>query len=62
MQEIWNSYAFSFYSTKSITSGEGGMVTTNNYQLYKKLKLYTSYGMSKKYNNFDYLLFELILE
>ncbi len=49
--------AFSFYSTKSITSGEGGMVTTNNYKLYKKLKLYTSYGMSKKYNNFDYLLF-----
>tara|TARA_A100001015_G_scaffold306362_1_gene400517 strand:+ start:2211 stop:3326 length:1116 start_codon:yes stop_codon:yes gene_type:complete len=49
--------AFSFYSTKSITSGEGGMVTTNNYQLYKKLKLHTSYGMTKKYNNFNYLLY-----
>ena len=58
MQEIFGiAGAFSFYSTKSITSGEGGMVTTNNYKLYKKLKLYTSYGMSKKYNNFDYLLF-----
>ena len=49
--------AFSFYSTKSITSGEGGMVTTNNYELYKKLKLHTSYGMSRKYQNYDYLLF-----
>lgn len=49
--------AFSFYSTKSITSGEGGIVTTNNYEVYKKLKLHTSYGMSKKYQNYDYLLF-----
>jgi dTDP-4-amino-4,6-dideoxygalactose transaminase len=49
--------AFSFFATKSITSGEGGMVTTNNFNLYKKLKLHVSYGMSKSYNDYDYKLF-----
>ena len=49
--------AFSFFSTKSITSGEGGIITTNNISLYKKIKLHTSYGMSKKYNDYDYKVF-----
>ena len=37
---------FSFYPTKIITTGEGGMVTTNNYTLYKKIKTLRSHGMN----------------
>ena len=49
--------AFSFYSTKSVASGEGGMITTNNIKLYKKMKSLTSYGMTKSYGVFDYKYF-----
>ena len=30
--------AFSFYPTKQITTGEGGIVITNNEKFYKKIK------------------------
>lgn len=36
---------FSFQAGKMITTGEGGMVTTNDYQLYKRLKLYRNNGI-----------------
>ena len=49
--------AFSFYSKKSVASGEGGMITTNNFRLYKKMKSLTSYGMTKSYGTFDYKYF-----
>lgn len=39
---------FSFYANKFITTGEGGMVTTNNLQLFKKVQLYCDHGMTKK--------------
>jgi perosamine synthetase len=32
--------AFSFFANKNITTGEGGMVITNNEELYKKAKYY----------------------
>ena len=35
---------FSFYSTKVMTTGEGGMITTNNHLLQKKMILYRSHG------------------
>ena len=38
---------FSFYGNKIITSGEGGMITTNNKELYKKLKYLRDHAMSK---------------
>ena len=38
---------FSFHPVKTITTGEGGMITTNNYQLYKKLILLRSHGIEK---------------
>jgi perosamine synthetase len=38
---------FSFYPTKIITTGEGGMVTTNSLQLSKKISQLRSHGMSK---------------
>ncbi len=37
---------FSFYVTKNITTGEGGMVTTNNPDLAKKIQTYGLHGMS----------------
>lgn len=38
---------FSFYGNKIITSGEGGMITTNNKKLYKKLRYLRDHAMSK---------------
>ncbi|TRO47901.1 DegT/DnrJ/EryC1/StrS family aminotransferase [Candidatus Bathyarchaeota archaeon] len=38
---------FSFYPTKIITTMEGGMVTTNDGELAKKLRLLREHGMSK---------------
>ncbi|MDP3741291.1 MAG: DegT/DnrJ/EryC1/StrS family aminotransferase [bacterium] len=38
---------FSFYVTKNITTGEGGMVTTNNKELAEKIKIYALHGLSK---------------
>lgn len=38
---------FSFHPVKHITSGEGGMITTNNEDLYKKLLLLRSHGINK---------------
>lgn len=36
---------FSFYPTKIITTGEGGMVSTNNASLFRKIKVLKSQGM-----------------
>jgi dTDP-4-amino-4,6-dideoxygalactose transaminase len=44
---------FSFHPVKSITTGEGGMVTTNNYQLYKKLLRLRSHGINKLDDEFQ---------
>jgi len=41
---------FSFHPVKHIATGEGGMVTTNNENLYKKLKLLSSHGLIKDTN------------
>lgn len=38
---------FSFHPVKHIATGEGGMVTTNNKELYDKLCLYRSHGITK---------------
>lgn len=38
---------FSFHPVKIITTGEGGMVLTNNEVLYKKLCLYRSHGITR---------------
>lgn len=51
---------FSFYATKNITSGEGGMLTTDNKRVAEAAQIYSSQGMSlnawnrhsnKKYQN-----------
>ncbi|MGO9444868.1 MAG: DegT/DnrJ/EryC1/StrS family aminotransferase [Thiobacillaceae bacterium] len=38
---------FSFYGNKIITSGEGGMITTNDFDLYSKAQLLRDHAMSK---------------
>jgi UDP-4-amino-4,6-dideoxy-N-acetyl-beta-L-altrosamine transaminase len=38
---------FSFHPVKTITTGEGGAITTNNEKLYKKLLLLRNHGITK---------------
>lgn len=38
---------FSFYVTKNIVTGEGGMITTNNDEWAEKIQVYGLHGMSK---------------
>jgi perosamine synthetase len=42
---------FSFYPTKNMTTGEGGMITTNDDQLAAKLRLMRNHGDTGKYNH-----------
>lgn len=44
---ISNMTTFSFHPVKHITTGEGGMITTNNEVLYKKLLLFRSHGITR---------------
>src|SRR3990172_5932884 len=39
---------FSFHPVKTITTGEGGMITTNNRKLYARLRLLRSHGIEKQ--------------
>ena len=43
---------FSFHPVKSITTGEGGVITTNDKDIYEKLKLFRSHGITKDQNSF----------
>lgn len=45
--------AFSFYATKNITCGEGGIITTNDDQIAARLRLLRNQGMREGY---DYVL------
>ena len=45
---------FSFHPVKHIASGEGGMITTNDESLYKKLLLYRTHGITKGDSDFPY--------
>jgi perosamine synthetase len=40
---------FSFYATKNMTTGEGGMITTNSDEIAKVCRLLRSHGESQKY-------------
>lgn len=42
---------FSFYPSKVITTGEGGMITTNNDELAKRLKMIRTHGQVKGYDS-----------
>lgn len=43
--------AFSFYPTKNMTSGEGGMVTTGSAQVARTVQLLRNQGMEQRYHN-----------
>lgn len=45
---------FSFYPTKNMTTGEGGMITTDNEEIAKMARIYRAHGSSVKYHH-DYL-------
>lgn len=44
---------FSFHPVKHITTGEGGMITTNNKELYEKLLLFRTHGITRKRELFE---------
>ena len=41
---------FSFHAVKTITTGEGGMATTNDKHLFQRMKLFRSQGISRDKN------------
>ncbi|MDO8443232.1 MAG: DegT/DnrJ/EryC1/StrS family aminotransferase [bacterium] len=55
---------FSFYVTKNIVTGEGGMVTTNNKEFADKIRIYGLHGMSKdawkRYSDEGYKHYEVV--
>jgi len=42
---------WSFYASKNMTTGEGGMVTTNNNELAEKMRFMRSHGEKEKYKS-----------
>jgi UDP-4-amino-4,6-dideoxy-N-acetyl-beta-L-altrosamine transaminase len=46
--------AFSFHPVKHIASGEGGMITTNDETLYKKIMTLRTHGITKENMQFDF--------
>ena len=40
---------FSFYPTKNMTTSEGGIITTNNEEFYKKSQIIRAHGASERY-------------
>ena len=46
---------FSFYANKQVTCGEGGMISTNNLNLYQKCKSFRnlSFGKIQRFNHED---------
>lgn len=43
--------AFSFYATKNLMTGEGGMITTNDAALAERCRLLRSHGMTRRYHH-----------
>ncbi len=50
---IGNAACFSFYATKVITTGEGGVITTNDKDLYKKILMLRNHGKSLEGDTFE---------
>ena len=47
----WGAGAFSFYPTKNMTSGEGGMITTDDAELAERARLLREHGMKIRYHH-----------
>ncbi len=49
-----NSGWFSFYPTKNMTTSEGGMITTNSYEIAEKCKVLRAHGMTAQYQHTEF--------
>jgi perosamine synthetase len=47
----WGAGCFSFYPTKNMTTGEGGMITTSDDGLAERLRLLREHGMKVRYHH-----------
>src|ERR671916_1671091 len=47
----WGAGTFSFYPTKNMTTGEGGMVTTDDRDLAERVRLLREHGMRVRYHH-----------
>ncbi len=47
----WGIGAFSFYPTKNMTTGEGGMLTTDDADLAERIRLLREHGMKVRYHH-----------
>ena len=47
----WGAGAFSFYPTKNMTTGEGGMITTDDGELAGRMRLLREHGMKVRYHH-----------
>lgn len=45
---------FSMHPVKTITSGEGGIISTNNLKISERIKLFRSHGILRKNKHWDY--------
>ncbi len=48
---IGNIAAFSFYPTKNMTTGEGGMVTTDDEDIAEKVRMLINHGQTERYHH-----------
>jgi dTDP-4-amino-4,6-dideoxygalactose transaminase len=47
----WGAGTFSFYPTKNMTTGEGGILTTNDGELAERVRLLREHGMKVRYHH-----------
>ena len=47
----WGAGTFSFYPTKNMTTGEGGMLTTDDAELAERVRLLREHGMKVRYHH-----------
>src|SRR3990172_5481140 len=61
---IGDATAFSFYATKNVTTGEGGMLTTDDDDLAERVRILSLHGIShdawKRYTNEGYKHYEVL--
>jgi len=62
--EVRRATAFSFYANKNMTTGEGGMITTEDDELAKEMRVLSLHGMSKdawkRYSNSGSWFYEVV--
>ena len=50
---------FSLHPLKTITTGEGGIVSTNNKKIYEKLKSFSTLGIKRSIKHWEYNIYDL---